>query len=167
MKKTILFLLVAVLSVATMSAQETRKAVYVIDGKQVENFDGTQLVGKTIIDYTIDTKSNIHSIITSDLTGGKEVRSVKVLSTKKVMETDKTVEPEVTTDVIRAEAEEIIYVVDGKIVTNSEVQALSSSQIESMTVIKNKENPVFQKFADEYKKTHKCDPKCVIVIATK
>ena len=53
MKKTILLLLVAVLSVATIGAQETKKAVYVIDGKHVKNFDGSQLEGKTIISWTI------------------------------------------------------------------------------------------------------------------
>ena len=54
MKKTILFLLVALLNFATMSAQEVKKTIYVIDGKKVENFDGSQLKGKTIVNYTID-----------------------------------------------------------------------------------------------------------------
>ena len=36
MKKTILFLLVALLNFATMSAQEVKKTIYVIDGKKVE-----------------------------------------------------------------------------------------------------------------------------------
>ena len=73
MKKMILLLLVAVLCVATMAAQETRKAIYVIDVKQIENFDGSQLVGKTIVNYSIDHAHNLHSIITSELRGGKEV----------------------------------------------------------------------------------------------
>ena len=52
MKRTIILLLVAVLSVATMSAQKIKKPVYVIDGHQVENFDGSQLNGKTIVKYS-------------------------------------------------------------------------------------------------------------------
>ena len=57
MKRTIILLLVAVLSVATMSAQKIKKAVYVIDGHQVENFDGSQLNGKTIVNYSITSSS--------------------------------------------------------------------------------------------------------------
>lgn len=167
MKRTILFLLVATLSVASISAQESRKTIYVIDGKQVENFDGSQLTGKTIINYSIDDEKNIHSIITSDLAGDKKVKSVKVLTTEKSMKTDNPITSNVTTDVIRANADEIIYVLDDKIVTCAEIKAMSSSNIDSMTVIKDKNNPVFQKFSQEYKKTSKVDPKCVILIATK
>ena len=167
MKRTILCLLVAALSVAPVHAQETKKPIYVIDGRQVENFDGTQLVGKTIINYSIDAAHNLHSIITSDLTGGKEVRSVKVLSTTKVGRPDHSVTSGVTTDVIRAEADEIIYVLDGEIVPYSEIQSMSSSKIDSITVIKDKGNPAFRKFADRYKTTNKTNPACVILITTK
>ncbi|MBP5629465.1 MAG: hypothetical protein J6X27_06465 [Bacteroidaceae bacterium] len=166
MKKTILFLLVAALSVASVHAQETKKAIYVIDGTQVENFDGSQLNGKTIVNYSIDPKHNLHSIITTDMTGGKEVKSVTVLSTTKVGTSDEAT-PGVTTDVIRTQPDELVTVVDGKIVSSSEFQSLSSSEIESMTVIKDKENPIFKKIADEYMKTSKHAPACVIIIETK
>ena len=63
MKKTILFLLVALLNFATMSAQEVKKTIYVIDGKKVENFDGSQLKGKTIVNYTIDSEHNNNNIV--------------------------------------------------------------------------------------------------------
>ena len=167
MKRTILCLLVAALSVAFVHAQETKKTIYVIDGKQVENFDGSQLVGKTIINYSINSSHNLHSIITSDLTGGKEVKSVKVLSTTKVSRPDQSVTSGVTTDVIRAEAGEIVYVLDGKIVTYSEIQSMPSSKIDSLTVIKDKENSTFQKISEEYMKTYKTAPKCAILITTK
>lgn len=167
MKKMILSLLVAVLSVASVNAQETRKPIYWIDGKQVENFDGTQLVGKTIVSYTIETKHNIHAIITSDLAGGKDVESVKVFSTMKVNKTDTPVASGITTNVIRADAEEIVYILDGKIVPYSEIESLSSSRIDNMTVIKDKGSSVFMKYAKEYKKTSKAEPKCVILITTK
>ena len=167
MKKSILLLLIAVTSFASIHAQETRKAIYVIDGKQVENFDGSQLKGKTIVNYSIDPEHNLHSIITSDMTGGKEVKSVKILSTTKVDRSDAPVTSGVTTEVIRAESDEIIYVLDGKNVPYSEIQSMSSSKIESMTVIKAKDNPTFKKFADECMKTHKKVPTCVIIITTK
>ena len=166
MKKTILFLLVAVFSVASIHAQETRKAIYVIDGKQVENFDGSQLAGKTIVNYSIDPAHNLHSIITSDMTRG-EVKSVKVLSTSKVINSDESVKPGVTTDVIRAESDEIIYVLDGRIVPYSEILSMSTSKLDSMTVIKDKDNHDFKKFADEYMKTSENVPTCVILITTK
>ena len=162
MKKTILLLLVAVLSVATIGAQETKKAVYVIDGKHVKNFDGSQLEGKTIISWTITPEHNLHSIITSDMTSGKDVKSVKILTTEKVLQSDEPV-----TDIIRADAGEIVYVLDGKIVPYSKIQSISSSKIDSMKVVKDKENPVFQKFAKEYKTTANSEPKCVIFINTK
>ena len=160
-------LLVAVLCVATMDAQKMRKAIYVIDGKQVENFDGSQLVGKMIINYSIDAEHNLHSIITSDLTGRKDVKNVKVLSTSKVIMSDESVNTGVSTDVIRAEADEIVYVLNGKIVPYSEIQSLSSSKIDSMTAIRDKDNPTFQKISEEYKKKSKTPIKCVIMITTK
>ena len=167
MKKTILLLLVAVFSVATIGAQETKKAVYVIDGKHVKNFDGSQLEGKTIISWTITPEHNLHSIITSDMTSEKEVKSVKVLSTSKTIPSDESSSTGVSTDVVHAAEEEIVYVLDGKIVPYSIIQSIPSSKIDSMKVIKDKNNPDFQKFAKEYKTTAKREPKCVIFINTK
>lgn len=167
MKKKILLLLIAVFSISTVGAQETKKAIYVIDGKQVENFDGSQLVGKTIVNYSVDPTHNLHSIITSDLTGGKDVKSVKVLSTTKVSKSDRSDTSGVTTDIIRAESDEIVYVLDGKIVPYSEILSIPSSKIDSMTVIKDKDNPTFQKISEEYQKKSKTPIKCVILITTK
>ncbi|MDO4949428.1 MAG: hypothetical protein Q4E55_04585, partial [Bacteroidales bacterium] len=82
MKKTILFLLLAVLSVANMHAQETKKATYIIDGKAVENFDGSQLKGKTIVNYTIEPENNIHAIFTSEYELADKVGNVQILPSK-------------------------------------------------------------------------------------
>ena len=82
MKRTIILLLVAVLSVATMSARKIKKAVYVIDGHQVENFDGSQLNGKTIVKYSIEPVRNIHVIVTSDYKiKGRTISDVKTVTT--------------------------------------------------------------------------------------
>lgn len=167
MKKMILLLLVAVLCVATMAAQETRKAIYVIDGKQIENFDGSQLVGKTIVNYSIDHAHNLHSIITSELTGGKEVKSVKVLSASRAVKSSDSDNTGVSADILHVKADEIAFVLDGKIVPYTEIQPLSSSNIESMTVIKNTQDKNFQKFSKEYMKIYKTIPKQIILITTK
>ena len=136
MKKTILLLLVAVLSVATIGAHP---------------------------------EHNLHSIITSDMTSGKDVKSVKILTTEKVLQSDEPVtqSDEPVTDIIRADAGEIVYVLNGKIVPYSKIQSISSSKIDSMKVVKDKENPVFHKFAKEYNTTANRESKCVIFINTK
>ena len=85
----------------------------------------------------------------------------------KVNKTDTPVASGITTNVIRADAEEIVYILDGKIVPYSEIESLSSSRIDNMTVIKDKGSSVFMKYAKEYKKTSKTEPKCVILITTK
>ena len=101
------------------------------------------------------------------MTGGKEVKSVKVLSTSKAISSDESVTPGVTTNVIRTESDEIIYVLNGRIVPYSEILSMSTSKLDSMTVIKDKENHDFKKFADEYIKTSQIAPTCVILITTK
>ena len=94
------------------------------------------------------------------------MKSVKVLSTTKVVSSDEATAG-VTTDVVRTQHDDLVTVVDGKIVSFAEFQSLSSSDIESMTVVRDKENPVFKKFADEHMKTSKRAPACVIIIETK
>lgn len=65
MKKAIFLALYALLLCLTASAQEN---FYVIDGKRVENFDGSQLVGKTIKHYDLKRleRTTIHNIFTTD-----------------------------------------------------------------------------------------------------
>ena len=58
---TVAFLLIAS---SALWAQTNNKAIYVIDGKRIENFDGSQLVNHRITGYTIDAKTNTHVITT-------------------------------------------------------------------------------------------------------
>lgn len=183
MKRTILLLLVAVLSVAAMRAQNS---VYVIDGKRVENFDGSQLKGKTIVNYTIDPKHNTHIIITSDMAGANA--DVKVLSSSRTLTADSLSQPSVVdkaktinapdsakvkTDIILSKENQIVYVVNGKIIPYSEIKNMPSSKIVSIAVVKNKQDPEFQKLSEYLKyakdaiKYGKFDPKCIIKITTK
>ena len=67
MKKNILITLVSITFCLTTGAQ---KVVYEIDGQTVNNFDGSQLAGKTIKDYIIkqqpSAQKTIHRITTTD-----------------------------------------------------------------------------------------------------
>ena len=88
MKKVIMLLLTAVLSVAIVSAQEMRETTYYIDGQIVEKFDGTQLKGKTILNYTIDQETNTHKITTSEIVS-QNLENVKVLSSTSKVDGDR------------------------------------------------------------------------------
>ena len=76
MKKILTTLLCAVLFCTATEAQqdvqvkavESHDNFYVIDGKHVENFDGSQLVGKTIKHYDMKElpTTTIHNIFTTD-----------------------------------------------------------------------------------------------------
>ena len=58
---TVAFLLIAS---SALWGQTNNKAIYLIDGKRIENFDGSQLVNHRITGYTIDAKTNTHVITT-------------------------------------------------------------------------------------------------------
>lgn len=167
MKRTVIFLFVAVFSVVALCAQESRKTIYVIDGKQVENFDGSQLTGKTIVHYSVDPQLNIHNIITSDVTGGKTVKGVKVFATKKIIHKDANAPADITTEYIQAKDGEVLYVMDGKIVPYSDIKKLPSSKVDSMVVIKDKLSPDYQKYAKEAVESGKLTPKGIVKITTK
>lgn len=169
MKRTILFLLFAVLSVANMCAQNSQKVLYVIDGKHIENFDGSQLKDKTIISYVISHPGriyDIHDIRTTEYSKGAVNDSVKTIVT------DSFSQPYVeayakasdaSTKTVQVTEKEIIYVVDTKIVSQSEIEKMSPSQIDSMTIIKDKTNSDYIK----YSKEAGSEPTGIIIIKTK
>lgn len=172
MKKIIMYLLFAVLAVPTMSAQEETKTIYIIDGKHIDNFDGSQLKGKTIESYSIDTKHdiNVHVITTK---GNKPVKDVKVLSSSRVILADSITQPYAeaytkalkvdNTNVQHLSAGDAIYVLNGKVVSLSEITKIATSSIISMEVIKDTNNPDYIKYTKDAKR----EPKCVIKIITK
>lgn len=172
MKKIIMYLLFAVLAVPTMSAQEETKTIYIIDGKHIENFDGSQLKGKTIESYSIDTTQNVnvHVIATS---GNKPIRDVTVLSSSSVIPADSIKQSYAekyanalkidNTNVQRVSGDDAIFVLNGKVVPTSKIKEIASSNIVSMEVIKDTNNPDYIKYA----KVVKRNPKCVIKITTR
>lgn len=69
MKRLILTAIFAALLASVGSAQTTKTAdKYIIDGKEVTHFDGSQLKGKIILNYNLDSTLTgvVHQIKTSD-----------------------------------------------------------------------------------------------------
>lgn len=171
MKRTILFLLLAVFSVATINAQNSKKVLYVINHQVVTDFDGTQIMNKTICDYEIDSRSGTHIIFTADYTKDNKISSTKIITNSdkvEVVSYDNKGHVLATTRIPQNQSEdEIVYVMDGRIVPYSEIKDMPSSKIVSMTVIKNKDDLDFIRYSKDAIKYGKLDPKCIIKIVTK
>ena len=153
MKRIIATTIIAVLlSVISLSAQEV-KATYIIDGKKVENFNGSQLAGKTITSYTVN--DDVHVVFTTEF-NEQTPTNVKVFTTTKPEKgtTDETI------TVHGVDGHEIVYVIDGKVKSKEEFMSTQSSDIESMSIIKLKDDPDFKKYA-------KTNTEAVIMISTK
>lgn len=141
MKRIITTTILAVLlSVISLSAQEA-KVTYIIDGKKIENFDGSQLTGKTITSYTIS--DNVHVVFTSDYNGQTPV-SVKVIGSKQQANGFTVSE---RSEIISVNGNAIVYVIDGKVTSSENFKSMSTSNIESVRVIKSKDDPDFKKYA--------------------
>ena len=133
-------IIAALLSVTSLSAQEG-KATYIIDGQKVENFNGSQLAGKTITSYTVN--DNIHAIFTTDF-NEQTPTGVKVISSA-------TFDKGPVDDTIKlrgVEGHEIVYVIDGKVTSAEKFMSTSTSNIESVSIIKSKDDPDFKKYAN-------------------
>ena len=145
MKRIITTVIIAsLLSVISLSAQNV-KTVYLIDGQRIENFDGSQLAGKSIVSYTVNDEKNVHVIFTSDYKG-MQPKDIKIIQTGSLV---KDASAGVQSEVIMANGNDVVYVIDGQIKTLAEFKEMSSSNIESMKVIKQKDDPDFKKYAKE------------------
>ena len=167
MKRIITTAIMAMLlSVGIASAQEKIKindVIYVIDHKIVASslFDGSQLVNKTIASYQVDSELGFHIIFTSEYTKEKNVYQTKVVTKEDgitVVSYDKKGNTVASTNIVTHP--ETVHVVDGKVITADEFMAISPSKIESMTIVKSKDNPDFQKYA-------KANTEVVMMITTK
>lgn len=137
MKKIILIFCLA-LTATTLSAQRT---IYEIDNKTVENFDGSQLIGKTIKEYKISTTGKgrdaitVHSVSTvpsvysvSGFVSTSE-DSLKIWKSKKKFQRD-YLNGHLTSKIV-------VYVIDGVEQKDAEAfQSLRPSLIKSITVLK-------------------------------
>lgn len=77
MKRFIITIFCAALFMASSSAQTSKTTEeYIIDGREITNFDGSQLKDKVILDYKIEpgTECFIHRITTADSLKNLKVR---------------------------------------------------------------------------------------------
>lgn len=167
MKRIITTVIMAmVLSMGIASAQAKLKisdVIYVIDHKIVASslFDGSQLMNKTIASYQVDTEMGLHIIFTSDYTKNKKIYQTKVVTIGddvSVVSYDSKGNTVASTNIVTHP--ETIYVVDGKAISADEFMTINPSQIESMTIVKSKDNPNFKKYA-------KANTEVVMMITTK
>ena len=95
--------------------------VYVIDKIRVEKFDGSQLKDKTILNYTITLNEGIRTHNITTLQGNKK-------------------------PAVSDHKRKVIYVVNGKVVTEKEMIAVKPDNIKEMKVIKNPDSPEARKY---------------------
>lgn len=169
MKRTVLFLAIAIISVACLAAENVKVPTYIINGKKVENFDGSQLKGKTIANYyTIGEGNNVHVILTDDYVASKRgVKKVSVVQSVRPSKDGESITSSV--DVSHYLSGEAVFVLDGKLVSVSEFTSLKPSALSTVKVIKDKNNADFKKYAEEAKKqsTTGVEPKCIIMATSK
>ncbi len=170
-------ILAAIISVGSLFAQSNSdKTVYVIDHKIIENFDGSQLLNKAIANYQVYDNNNVHIIFTSDFTKTNKIKHSEIKSESGVVNVvsydakgnvvaSTKIEPKAATGGI-VDKDGVIYVVDGKVVTASTVNALDKGKITSIQVIKDKNNSDYQKYAKEVTKYAKVVPEAITVIST-
>lgn len=169
--------------------------VYVIDRVRTEKFDGSQLKGKTVLDYSISRKDGVrfHTITTmqgsvldnlKDLEGKeavinhpvmlvdgvvqensdilceidpKDLQSITVIATPGSEEAKKygdagykggvvSVVTKSGAKVKGISSTHVVYVVNGKVVTEKELNAIKPDNIKEMRVIKNPDSPEARKY---------------------
>lgn len=124
--------------------------LYIIDSEPVRNFNGSQLLGKTITSYKIskaqigDTPVTVHTIGTKDGAGDQTVvigygvlktgdnsgsDDVTVISPGEKIRI-RTTSPSVSVD-------DIVYIVGGKQISSEEFKKLDPKDIKSIEVIKD------------------------------
>lgn len=142
MKKLLLFAIFAWLSTAVLHAQ---KNTYVIDGQEVQHFDGSQLLGKKILDYQVIKHSDKDiQMITTDANRKAAdsiiIREVKPAPPKKPAVSSKNAP--------------MLYAIDGKRVTKNDVSKLSLKKITHVTVLNPGSADAIKLFGEDGK-THK------------
>lgn len=109
-----------VLGTSAMTSQADTVNVYMINGEKVTNFDGSQIIGKTVSAYRI-------GIATNNATG--EVSKVHIIETTKP----------VSSFVVNGDhisGKDVLYVVDGVKTSSLDFIKIKQENIGSMTVCK-------------------------------
>ena len=133
MKRIIFLALSAMLLCLMASAQENH---YFIDGKRVENFDGSQLVGKTVKHYDLKRLEHviIHNIFTTDdwvkIEGTNSATTVRVLSAEEAAAQGIPLTP----GSMKTSMRNPLIIVDGQEFTGNIYSDIGTDNIKSMNV---------------------------------
>lgn len=131
------------LGAASVGTQVDTVNLYIINDERVANFDGSQLVGKTVSDYKIMTAtSNSNGAVTvtkvhSICTNGKQTKVLSMTTTT----TDGTQVSSIAADdsvvsyTVVGESKIEVYI-DGKKYSKEELGKIKPDKIESITVLK-------------------------------
>ncbi len=139
MKKTLFTILIAFsIGSLTLAAQSRLEQRYIIDGKVVEDFNGSQLEGQEIVTYKTDiTEEGGVAYKNHIITTKQYVTKTVVISKKEPRNMD--------------DSRLQVFVVDGKIVTKYEFNNLNYYDIERMDVINGyrTENELIKKYSTD------------------
>lgn len=148
MKKTLSLLLALCLLPLALSAQQT---LYVIDNVTVDNFDGSQLKGKTIKDYRISTSGSgrravtVHSITTAQ--PGISVYGYGNFPDIKIPSPEQLEKLRLQADTLRIrlrpgqDPDDIVYFIDGIRADNASIlNKIPADQIKGIRVLKDAES---------------------------
>ena len=135
MKRFIITIFCAALFMASSSAQTSKTTEkYIIDGREVTNFDGSQLKDKVILDYKIEpgTECFVHRITTAD--GVKKSNKVVDITRIEIPnQADEGANKSKYKIVIKKD--KLLYIVDG-VEKKSGLEGIDPTNIASVTVFK-------------------------------
>lgn len=165
------------LNAAPAPAQADTSDLYLIDNVRVENFNGSQLAGKTVNSYVIRRENvggiptRIHFITTN--AGNSQMPAVVLMdsdfSNATVVSIGDKEQPAIrvrTTDPSMSE-NDIIYIVDGKLRNAEEFKKLDPKNIKSIEVMKGSSAAKYlQDLKDQGKYQGEADPSGGLIIVT-
>ena len=135
MKRFIITIFCAALFMASSSAQTSKTTEkYIIDGREITNFDGSQLKDKVILDYKIEpgTECFVHRITTAD--GVKKSNKVVDITRIEIPnQADEGANKGKYKIVIKKD--KLLYIVDGVEKKNG-LESIDPTNIASVTVFK-------------------------------
>jgi len=128
----------------SVSAQKKQEIKYIVNGNEVENFDGSQLEGLIIKSYKIETSKNgkeaFHFIITED--------PVKVTA-KRLNSNHFTANSDTIKVIGFGKKADPVLVLDGeKVISQEEFDKLNAYDIKGLDVIRNDEE-ILKKYSAE------------------
>lgn len=158
--KRILFITALLFCSLCLWGQQT---IYVIDNVTVDKFDGSQLKGKTIGDYQITTTGKGNKAVTVHAITTVKGRGRKIIINENgqlIMRADSLFSSSGLTGFGFGSGTlpKFVYIIDGKVVEDSEIKNVPTSQIENITVVKD---------AESLKKYNLSDNSIVVNITTR